>query len=139
MDPTIVTIIATIAGAVASALSAAATGSLRRREEESSTAPSLEERVRTLGDALADSARAIDEIEKETRARQQLVAALEADAKRYEQIRELHRDEVEAVAQLVRSEVRTEHNRASKRQFWLSFLQNLLFFAAGVGGTLLLS
>ncbi len=98
--------------------------------------PSLEERVRKLGNALASSARAIDEIEGEVQARQQLVASLEADAKRYETLRALHRDEVDAIAQLVRGEMRAEGNRLSRRQFWLGVLQNAIFFAGGVVVTL---
>lgn len=125
-------------GLAGGALSAVVSWVMGGRRKTSAT-PSLEERIRTLGDALADSARAIDIIEREMRAKQQLVASLEADAKRYEQLSALHRNEVEAVAQLVRAEIRTETNRASRQQFWSGFLLNAFFFAAGAGLTLLAS
>jgi flagellar biosynthesis/type III secretory pathway M-ring protein FliF/YscJ len=112
---------------------------LSNRRAAEDREPSLEERVRTLGTALADSARAIDEIEGEVRARQELVTQLEADARRYEALRELNREEVEAIAQLIRVEMRTENTRAGRTQFLLAFLQNLFFFALGVGATLVIA
>lgn len=100
---------------------------------------SLEERITSLAAGLSKAARAIDEIESETQARQQLVARLEADAVRHGQLLALDRDKVEAVVQMVGGEVRAESRRAARRQFWLGLLQSVFFFVAGIFVTLLVS
>jgi membrane protein implicated in regulation of membrane protease activity len=90
--------------------------------------PALRERIELLGSSLADAAEAIESIEIEIKARQQLVEQLEHDARVNEELVRLHRTEVEAVAQALRAELAREGRKAMR----LGLAQNGFFFVLGV-------
>jgi hypothetical protein len=96
---------------------------------------SLEERIEILTNALADSAKLVSQIEREIDQRRSVVERLEQDAKTYQEIANLRRTEVEAVAQMIRGEIKTE----SRRSFWQQVAVNLLFFLLGIASTYLFS
>lgn len=96
--------------------------------------PPAEDRVQRLVAALSESTTVISEIEREVRARGELAKRLQADVERHQELLALNREEVEAVAQTLREEVRRE----GRRGFWVGVLVNAIFFGLGVGVTLLL-
>jgi hypothetical protein len=93
------------------------------------------ERVRKLVTALAESTKVIAEIEREVKARSALAERLERDVERHRQLLQLNREEVEAVAQMLRVEMRQE----GRRSMWVGVFVNAVFFALGVAATLLLT
>jgi hypothetical protein len=92
-------------------------------------------RVKRLTDSLAESTKVIAEIEKEVKARSDLVERLEADEKRHRELLALSRAEVEAVAQTLRTEV----SREGRRSMLVGLLINAVFFGLGIVVTLLLT
>jgi len=69
----------------------------------------------------------ISQIETEIDNRQALVHKLQSDIETYRQITELNQSQVEAVAQLLRGELRKE----SHRSFWRNVAINFGFFVLG--------
>jgi peptidoglycan hydrolase CwlO-like protein len=137
MDWTI--IVAGAIGGVISVLAALAqlTGySLRdllgKRDKAEET---LEHRVEQLSKALSNATALISDIEKEITSRHALATKLESDLETYNHLVELKRSEVEAVAQLLRGELRSQERRG----FWQEVLVNFVFFVLGVVTTLLLT
>jgi hypothetical protein len=88
-----------------------------------------QERVGRLVRALSEAAEVATDIEQEMRERSALVARLERDVERYDRLAKLKKDEVEAVAELFREEIRYE----SSRTFWHNVGINFVFFLLGVG------
>jgi hypothetical protein len=92
---------------------------------------SLKDRVKRLTVSLQHAMVALEEtsaeMQKEIDQSQQLLAKLAQDARTYEHLAQINRPEVEAIAVLVRGEVKTESSRSSRQQF----LVNLGFFVAG--------
>ena len=99
---------------------------------------SLRDRVKRLTSSLQYAMKALEktsaELQKEIDQSQQLLAKLEQDAQSYEQLAQINRPGREAVAMLVRGEVKAESSRSSRQQFLL----NLGFFIAGAALSVLL-
>jgi len=88
----------------------------------------LEIRINKLSSALKESSRLVSEVEGEIAKRQSLVAGLQADAERYQQLVTINKEQVEAVTQLLQGELRKEGSKS----FWKGVLANFIFFALGV-------
>jgi hypothetical protein len=94
-----------------------------------------EVRVKKLLEALAETTKVIGAIEREVADRGRLAERLQQDVARNQELLALKSEEVEAVAQTFRSEVRRE----SRRSFLASLLLNAFFFGLGVLVTVLLT
>lgn len=104
-------------------------GFLQERQKRRQAEETLEKRVGRLTASLSDAVRLIDEVQGEIEARQKLVEKLEKDAETYEQIAQLRQAEVEAVAQVLRGELRKEGGRSLRQTLGI----NSLFFLSGAG------
>jgi len=122
-------VIVTLAAGTLVSLLTAVVPLLQRREEETT-----QQRISRLTKSLSEALQLITEIGNEIESRRILVSKLENDIKTYEQVAALKQSEVEAIAQVLRVEVREE----ARRSFWRDFLVKLLFFVMGVVVTLLL-
>lgn len=129
MEPATITLIAAIGGAVAT-LGKIITQFLldEHREEKTET---IEDRVSKLTRALQETTSLINNIEQEIKARSELATQLQEDAERYKQIVELKKPEVEAVAQLLRGELKAE----SSKSFWKGVFVNFIFFLLGAAAS----
>ena len=96
---------------------------------------SYEARIENLSQSLSDATSLISSIEAEISERHKLVQKLKSDYKRYEKLAELKEQEVEAVVQSLRGELRRENSKS----FWLSASLNFLFFLVGIIATVLLA
>lgn len=90
------------------------------------------ERIERLSKALKESISLTNEIEEEIQQRHSIVAKLQDDVDRFEQLAKLKESEVEAIAQTLRGELRTENTKS----LFKSALISLFFFIAGVFLTL---
>lgn len=81
-------------------------------------------RVRRLTRALQESAEAIDDIQDEIQERQRVAERLQKDVQTYERLREMNREEVEAVVQVLGGVVKSE----GRRSLW----RDIALFVAGV-------
>ena len=100
----------------------------RKRKRE---APTLKDKATTLIKSLKESLSAISEIEAEVEKRGKLVEKLENDVQRYEQLKELNKAQVEAVAQTIRGEVAGESKKSLWRNAIITFIVALIFFSLG--------
>ncbi len=73
----------------------------RRKYTSEKVEIALEDRISTLTTALKDTAHHISEIQKEIDARAELVTRLKNDADIYQKLKEMDKDQVEAVAQVL--------------------------------------
>jgi methyl-accepting chemotaxis protein len=94
----------------------------------------IEERIKQLTSSLQESTNLIAEVESEISERSALVEKLKKDAETYEQVVKLKGPEVEAVAQLLRGELKKEGSRS----FWKGVAVNFLFFILGLIASILL-
>jgi len=92
------------------------------------TKETIEERIKKLTSSLQESTNLIAEVESEISERSTLVEKLKKDAETYEQLVKLKGPEVEAVAQLLRGELKKEGSRS----FWKGVIVNFMFFALGL-------
>jgi flagellar biosynthesis/type III secretory pathway M-ring protein FliF/YscJ len=103
----------------------------KRRRQEKSREPTLQDKISQLTKSLESSVEVITQIEEDVRQRRELVDKLEADAKRYENLLETNRDQIEAIVQTMSVPIKKE----SRISLWLSstvaFAIALLFFALG--------
>jgi hypothetical protein len=90
--------------------------------------PTVEERVRVLTQALQQSASVISAIESEINSRMNLVTRLEEQARTAQRLYETNREEVEAIASVLRGEI----SRNDTWNFWLGLAQDFLFTVFGV-------
>jgi peptidoglycan hydrolase CwlO-like protein len=105
MDPVRVIVIIS-AGAVLFSLIGAA---LRVHPSmRSKTGETIEDRVGKLTKALSDATALIDNIEHEIKARSTLASQLQNDIDQYTKLVEVRKPEVEAIAQLLRGELKKE-------------------------------
>jgi hypothetical protein len=95
------------------------------REQRRIRAISLEEKVRVLSASLSGSVQAITDIQREIRARQELVATLQKDAATASKLIDLNREQVEAIADVMRSE--------QERSFWGNQVLAVFYVLLGVG------
>jgi hypothetical protein len=103
-------------------------------ERKDTRTDTIDERIADLSRSLQGAAEAMAAIETEVAERHHLVDRLRADAERYERLVRLNRDEVEAVAQTLRGEVRREGTRG----FWLNTIVNVILVGVGIGIGLLI-
>lgn len=90
------------------------------------------ERIERLSNALKESISLTNEIEEEIQKRHSIVTKLQEDVTRFKKLAKLKESEVEAVAQTLRGELRTEGSKSLVK----SALISLGFFIAGVLFTL---
>lgn len=95
----------------------------------------VEMRISRLFQELEEAVRLLGDIQNEIKARHNLALKLQEDIRTYKQIVELKQPEVEAVAQLLRGELRKER----RHSFWRDFSMKLVFYVLGVFTTLALS
>jgi hypothetical protein len=87
----------------------------------------LETRILALTESLNDAAQTISSIEQEISKRKALVEGLQRDADEAKRLSTLSSEQVSAVAQALRGELRSE-NRAG---YWVSVSTNLMFAIIG--------
>jgi t-SNARE complex subunit (syntaxin) len=87
----------------------------------------VEDRIRILSHSLTEVTNLISQIESEVKTRSELVEKLKKDAELYNKLVEINKPEVEAIAQLLRGELKQE----SKKNFWLGVAVNFVFFVLG--------
>jgi len=87
----------------------------------------LEARVDTLTTSLREATQLISQVEGEIESRTELATKLRDDVERYNQLKNLSSSEVEAVAQVLRGELRSEGTKS----FWKAVLLNFVFFILG--------
>lgn len=96
---------------------------LRMKHEEET----VERRIQRLSTSLKEAVGLINQIEEEIKSRQALVKKLKSDIETYNSIVSLKRTEVEAVAQVLRKELKKE----GRRSFWRGIAVNFAFFVLG--------
>jgi hypothetical protein len=88
--------------------------------------PTLEDRIKLLTDSLNSSARTIQEIENEIKDRQALVTKLQRDAEIAQKLTALNKDQVDAIAQVLRGQIEAEEHRSFWGNQFLAVLYTLL-------------
>ena len=87
----------------------------------------LKEKVKSLTSSLNQSTDLISEITQQINQRHELVEKLKKDHDKYQNLVNLKEEEIQAVAQLLRGELKQEGRSSFKK----SFLMNSLFFILG--------
>jgi septal ring factor EnvC (AmiA/AmiB activator) len=128
-------LIAAMVGAVVAATSSFWLERRRQSVQRGTTQENTEQRIARLTTALSESSHVIQEIEAEMKDRTELVEKLKRDAETYERLRNINREEAEAVAQALGGELRKE----GRRSLLTNFLMNFVFFVLGVITTIALS
>lgn len=128
---TLIVSLATLGGAI-SGITAALSAWLERKK--GGRGETIEDRVNNLTRSLKEATQLISNIESEIKARSALASQLQQDLDRYNQLVEMKKPEVEAIAQLLRGELKME----ARATFWKGFLLNFLFFVLGAGASLLI-
>lgn len=96
---------------------------IKKTKKEETT----EERIQKLIKSLQETTNLVNKIEDEINQRSKLAEKLQNDIKFYDGLVSLKKPEVEAIAQLLRGELKKE----SKSSFWKGFAVNFLFFILG--------
>jgi hypothetical protein len=91
------------------------------------SAPDLPARISTLTTSLKGAAETIGAIEQEIKQRQVLVEQLEREADTASKLKTLNKEQLDAVAQVLKGEIQGDQ----RRNFWSA--QGLAFFYAAVG------
>jgi len=102
-------------------------------KKKKGTKETLDERIERLTKSLTEATHLVGNIQNEIEERHKLVTKLQRDIDTYNKIASLKSDEVEAVAQVLRSELKSE----GKKSFWQGVAINFVFFALGAILTLL--
>jgi septal ring factor EnvC (AmiA/AmiB activator) len=87
----------------------------------------IQSRIEVLSRSLDDAASIIADIEHEVNERKKLVSDLERRARVAEQLQDANREQVEAIALLLRGEL----DRQENWNFWVNVAQNALFMILG--------
>ncbi len=90
-----------------------------------------EERVKKLTRSLHEALSLIKSIEGEIKARSTLASQLQNDIDTYNKLVDVKKPEVEAIAQLLRGELKKE----GRSSFWKGVLTNFLFFILGAAAS----
>jgi hypothetical protein len=93
--------------------------------------PTLQDRLSNLTNSLESATTVISEIEFEVSKRKDLAQKLETDIKRYQNLQELNKDQIEAVAQTLSIPLKTESRKSLIYNTVVSFIIALVFFAIG--------
>jgi hypothetical protein len=125
-----------LAGA-AVGLTASILGALLQKflKADKTTRETLETRVDALTTSLRDATQLISQIESEIETRSELATRLRDDVERYDQLKKLSAPEVEAVAQVLRGELKSEGTKS----FWKGVIVNFVFFLVGAAASFLIS
>lgn len=107
----------------------------QRRVNPEAAEESPRERADRLARGLREAVELIEEFEAEIRRGQRTADRLQADIRRSEELVRLGRDDVEAVARVLRTELRDESGRSFRRDLAL----NGGFLVLGAGLSLLLT
>lgn len=127
MDPITIAVVTSVLGALASYV----VEFFRHGPKTRKSGETIEDRVGKLTKALTDATALIGSIEAEINARSALATQLQADVDKYTKLVEVKKPEVEAIAQLLRGELKKE----GRSSFWKGFATNFLFFILGVGAS----
>lgn len=119
-------------GAAASILGALVQKFIRPDKQKRET---LETRVNALTTSLRDATQLISQIQGEIETRSELASKLRDDVERYNQLKKLSAPEVEAVAQVLRGELKSEGSKS----FWKGVIVNFIFFLLGAASSFLIS
>lgn len=130
MDPISLALLGGLASALVATLRRYLEAPARLDEKEQT----FETRVDELVSALRTASRTVTELEAAVRSRQDIVARLQEE----QRLLELNAEELQAIKDLVRTEIQRENKRDSRRNFWISFGQNAFFFGLGIGASLLI-
>ncbi|OQX23806.1 MAG: hypothetical protein BWK80_24035 [Desulfobacteraceae bacterium IS3] len=84
---------------------------------------------------MDEAAKLIGQIESEINKRSMLAEKLNNDIEYYEKLKNINANEVEAIAQVLRSELYME----GKRSFWKGVSVNFIFFLLGVFASYLIT
>jgi len=101
------------------------------RERKRSKEETIQDRIQRLTTSLREATELIGNIESEINGRSALADKLRSDVETYSKIVQLKKPEVEAVAQLLREELKRE----GRRSFWKGFATNFVFFLLGAIAT----
>ncbi len=115
-------IFAALAGVIVIAASSYINSLYKPKQQE------LPEKILTLTKSLNSAAETIGQIEDEIKQRQKLVQTLERDAETASKLSALNKDQLDAVAQVLRSEIKSEE----RQSFWSAQLLALFYAALGV-------
>jgi hypothetical protein len=122
----LVAIVLGVLGAILSVLQVALD-----RPADSKTGETTEDRVKRLSRSLKEAVALISQIETEIKDRTALAEKLQNDVKTYNQLVQIKKPEVEAVAQLLRGELRSE----GRKTFWRGVAVNFIFFVLGASAS----
>jgi TolA-binding protein len=111
MEESLFGIIGVVFGGISAVLVAYLSARTEWRRARAGKEESFEDRVERLSRSLSEAGRVVGQLEQEIKSRQQLVDHLREE----QQLLELSRDEVDAVAQTLRGELRRE----GRKSFWL--------------------
>jgi hypothetical protein len=89
----------------------------------------LPERIRVLTSSLNDAAKSIGEIEEAMKQREALVQRLQRDAETASRLSALNKEQVDAVAQVLKGEIEKDQ----QANFWTTQLLALFYTLLGVG------
>jgi hypothetical protein len=95
----------------------------------------LKDRINELTKGLQSSSRLIKEIEEEIALRTKLVENLRQDANQYQQLAALNKEQADAVAKVLQSQL----EREGTKSFWKGAAVNFIFFIAGLIASLLIA
>ena len=112
-----------ILGALASLIGTIIERFAKRRKKEET----IEDRVGKLTSSIREAVSLIAQIETEINKRSTLAEKLKADVEYYNKLKIINSSEIEAIAQVLRSELHTEGTRS----FWKSVALNFVFFLLG--------
>jgi hypothetical protein len=90
------------------------------------------ERIARLTSALEQASELVDELRRDITEGEELASRAQADAERYERLRALKREEVEAVAQEFGSQIRSGDRRNIVISFATNVVTGAVFFALGL-------
>jgi len=87
----------------------------------------LEERINKLTGSLLDASKSIDDIETEIAQRRSIAERLKQDAEQAQKLKDINAEQVAAIAQTLRGELRQESNSS----YWSSIWTNVFFAFLG--------
>lgn len=135
MDLTFTFVLAGIGAALVTAFIAGITYyDWKRKAEERE--PTLQDRISDLTKNLKSSVAVITEIETEISKRKELAQHLEADIERYEKLKEISKEQMEAVSQILRIPLQKESRKSLIINGIINFVVAFGFFIIGyfIGG-----
>lgn len=93
----------------------------------SSHPTTIEERVETFSTSLKDATALIAQIQEEINDRMEVVSNLEVKARTAQEIYNLNKEQVEAIATVFQGEMK----KSERWDFWINVAQNMIFMVLG--------